>query len=195
MNKDGSGKMTLTVNLSQSKTKVASIMLMDSINGHKVPSKKEIQQSINELSANLKKISGISNVTTTTDFNNYIATLSFSFTNVEAINQGTQEILNMYKVKTGDLPVYSFNKAKAAFGYEYKDGGTRSAYEKLKKEDREVLKDATYTNIYRFPVLIEKSSNKQAKISKSGKAVMQKISILDLINNQVNISNQIQLTP
>nr|BFF39643.1 hypothetical protein BACY1_14480 [Tenacibaculum mesophilum] len=43
-NKDGSGSAVLTINLSKSKTKLASIMLLDSINGYKVPSKVTIRK-------------------------------------------------------------------------------------------------------------------------------------------------------
>ena len=39
LKKDGSGEMSFSINLSQSKTKLNSIMLMDSINGYKVPKK------------------------------------------------------------------------------------------------------------------------------------------------------------
>lgn len=41
---DGTGDVVLTINLSQSKTKVASVMLLDSVQGYKVPSKQKIQQ-------------------------------------------------------------------------------------------------------------------------------------------------------
>lgn len=193
MNGDGSGKMTMTINLSQSKSKVASIMLMDSINGHKVPSKAEIQQNINDLSAKLKNISGISNVKTTTDFTNYIASVSFSFSDVSILNKASKQILTAYKLKVEEVPVYSYDKGTKTFGYEYENIGSQKAYNKMKAVDKEVFKNATYTNIYRFQSTIQKNSNTQAKISKSQKAVMQKVAILDLINNKTNMSNQIKL--
>jgi hypothetical protein len=51
---DGTGDVVLTINLSQSKTKVASVMLLDSVQGYKVPSKQKIQQELNEAVAYLK---------------------------------------------------------------------------------------------------------------------------------------------
>lgn len=192
MNTDGSGEMTMTINLSQSKNKIASIMLLDSINGYKVPSKKDIQQDINGLSTKLKNIAGISNVKTTTDFTNYIVSVSFSFSDVSVLNKASKDIFAAYKMKVEETPVYSYNKASKTFNYDYKNGN-KEAYNKLKAADKEVFKNATYTQIYRFTSTIEKSNNAQAKISKSKKAIMQKSLILDLINNKVNISNQIKL--
>ncbi|MDO7743668.1 MAG: hypothetical protein MUP99_07845, partial [Pedobacter sp.] len=75
---NGSGTVTLTVNLSSSKAKVASIMLLDSINGYKVPTKQKIQQEMDEVVVYLKNSPGIGNVTKRVDFDNYIATVSFS---------------------------------------------------------------------------------------------------------------------
>ncbi len=44
LNEDGSGKVTLTLNLSRSKTRINSIMLLDSVNNYEVPSEQEIRQ-------------------------------------------------------------------------------------------------------------------------------------------------------
>ena len=87
MKNDGTGDVVLTINLSQSKTKVASVMLLDSVQGYKVPSKQKIQQELNEAVAYLRKSEGISNVKSTSDFNNYIATISFSFKDVSWLNR------------------------------------------------------------------------------------------------------------
>ncbi|MEC3880624.1 hypothetical protein [Parapedobacter sp. 10938] len=46
VNSDGSGTFALTANLSQSRSKLASVMLLDSINGHKVPSKPDVRKEI-----------------------------------------------------------------------------------------------------------------------------------------------------
>jgi hypothetical protein len=195
LNADGSGSMVITINLSQSKTKVASILLMDSINGYKVPNKAAIQKEINEAVANLKSMPGISNVKSTTDFNNYIASISFSFKDVSNINNVSKKILEAQKIKASNISTYSYNKATATFARDYKYyPATKTEYNKLKKEDREIFKTATYTSICRFPVPVTKHTNPLAKVSKSQRAVMQKCSVMDLINGAVNVSGQIQLS-
>ncbi len=195
MNPDGSGKMSLTINLSQSKNKVSSIMLLDSINGHKIPKKKDIQKNLEDLSAKLKKIKGISKVTYHTDYTQFIATVSFNFDHVSILNKASKEIFTAYKIKVDDVPAYSYQTSKKIFKYEYNNASAKTAFNKLKKDDKEIFKNATYTSIYRFPYTVQQIKNTKSTLSKSKKSVMQKTSILHLINNTANISNQIQLVP
>ncbi|SER27999.1 hypothetical protein [Pedobacter rhizosphaerae] len=195
LHNDGTGEVILTINLSQSKTKVQSVMLLDSINGYKVPSKQKIQQELNEAVAYLRKSEGISNVKSTSDFNNYIATISFSFKDVSNINNITKNILAQQKIKAPNTSSYNFNKTTKLFSRKYQPVGTaKTEYNKLKSKDKAVFNGATYTSIYRFESPVTNSSNPASNVSKSGKAVMLKSSILDLINGKINVSNQIQLS-
>ncbi len=191
---NGSGKAVITLNLSASKSKVASIMLMDSINGYDVPSEAKINKELNEAVAFLCKVKGISDVKKTTDFNNYIATISFSFQNVSNINNLTQAILQKQKVKSTNFSSYTYSAANKQFKRIYKYApDARKQYEALKSKDKEVFKTAIFTSIYRFDFPIVSSANSKAKISKSKKAVMLQKPVIDLINGSANISNTLQL--
>ena len=195
MNDDGSGDVLLTINLSQSKTKVASVMLLDSIQGYKVPSKQKIQQELNEAVAYLKKSPGLSNVKSSADFNNFIATISFSFKDVANINNLTKNILTQQKIKSNNVSTYTYNKATKLFIRKYQSTPTaKTEFNKLKSQDRAVFNTAAYTSIYRFESVVTSTSNPASNISKSKKAVMLKSSILDLIKGKINVSNQIQLS-
>jgi hypothetical protein len=195
MKNDGTGDVVLTINLSQSKTKVASVMLLDSIQGYKVPSKQKIQQELNEAVAYLRKSEGISNVKSTSDFNNYIATISFSFKDVSNINNITKNILAQQKIKATNTSSYTYNKATKTFSRKYQTIGTAKAeFNKLKAKDKAVFNGATYTSIYRFESVVTSSTNPASNVSKSKKAVMLKSSIMDLINGKINVSNSIQLS-
>jgi len=193
--KDGSGEMTLTVNLSQSKTKVASIMLMDKVNGYKVPSKPQLQKEIDDAVVYLKKQPGITNVKSTADFTNYIATISFSFKEVANINNLSRSLLEQNGIKGASISTYSYNKASNTFARNYQYlARTKAEYNKLKKEDREIFQTASYTSIYHFDQPIASYTNKLVKQSKSGKALMQRTPVTDIINGTANLSNQIQIT-
>jgi len=195
MRNDGTGDVVLTINLSQSKTKVASVMLLDSVQGYKVPSKQKIQQELNEAVAYLRKSKGISNVKSTSDFNNYIATVSLSFKDVSDINNITKNILTQQKIKATNTSSYSFNKVTKTFLRKYQPVGTaKTEFNKLKSKDKAVFNGATYTSIYRFESLVTSTSNPASNVSKSKKAVMLRSSIMDLINGKTNVSNQIQLS-
>ncbi|WP_118974185.1 hypothetical protein [Taibaiella koreensis] len=194
MNADGSGAMTITLNLSQSRNKVSSVLMMDSINGYKVPSRAKIKQEMDEAVARLKKMPGISNVSSKTDFNNYIASISFSFREAGNINNISREILEAQKIKTSTISTYSYNKATATFSRDYKYyTAAKTEFNKLKKEDKDVFKTATYTGIYRFSNTVMRQTNPKARISKNGKAVMQQCSVMDLINGNASVATQIQL--
>ncbi|QDW23848.1 hypothetical protein [Pedobacter sp. KBS0701] len=195
MKNDGTGDVVLTINLSQSKTKVASVMLLDSVQGYKVPSKQKIQQELNEAVAYLRKSEGISNVKSTSDFNNYIATISFSFKDVSNINSITKNILAQQKIKATNTSSYTFNKATKTFSRKYQAIGTaKTEFNKLKAKDKAVFNGATYTSIYRFESPVTSSTNPASNVSKSKKAVMLKSNIMDLINGKINVSNTIQLS-
>lgn len=194
MRNNGTGDVTLTINLSQSKTKVASVMLLDSVQGYKVPSKQKIQSELAEAVAYLKKSEGISNVKSSSDFTNYIATISFTFKDVSNINNITKNILAKQKIKATNTSSYSFNKVTKIFSRKYQPmANAKSEFNKLKNQDKAVFNGAMYTSIYRFESPVTNVSNPASNVSKSKKAVMLKSNIMSLINGKVNVSNQIQL--
>lgn len=193
VNKDGSGEITITANLSKSKTKIASIMLMDSINGHKVPQKADIEKILNDAVTYLEKTAGISNISKKTDFDNYIFSISCSFKSVENIDNIISEITKDQKVKPV-MVSYAFDGAKKMFSKNYiYTPEAKKQYDKLKGEDKKVFDEASYTSIFRFENEVASVSNNLSKISPSRKAVMLKTAALELINGNVSLSNTIQL--
>ncbi|WP_255431002.1 hypothetical protein [Pedobacter sp. N36a] len=191
---DGSGTVNLTLNLSASKTKVASLMLLDSVNGYKVPSKQQIQKEMEEAVAYLRKSHGISNVKKTMDFENYIATVSFAFKNVSNINHVNQNVLKKLKIRAINNSSYSFSPETGIFQRKYLPAKEALVeYNKLKPEVKNVFKEASYTSIYRFERPVAVNTNPLSKISKTKKAVMLNAGIMGLINGKTNISNQITL--
>ena len=191
---DGSGDMQITLNLSQSKSKLASIMLLDSVNGHKIPKDKDIQQFMNETVDFLKKSDGISNIRKSVDMKNYIASVTFSFKDVSKINGITKKLLE--KQKTGGPENnYSFDKISNSFKRTYKHSAAmKDGYTKLDAKDKDIFKSAAYINIFRFSTNIASATNKTARISPSGKAIMLNTPAMDLIYGTANISNTIQLS-
>ena len=195
LSENGSGTANLTVNLSSSKTKVASIMLLDSVNGYKVPSKQKIQKEVDEAVTFLKNAKGISNVKKKVDLENYIVSVSFAFDQISNINNISRDVLKKLKVQAVSNSSYSYSTITHTFQRNYVH--TKEAivqYNKLKPEVKNVFKEATYTSIYRFLQPITSSSNPLAKISKTKKAIMLNTGMLGLINGKTNISNQIILS-
>ncbi|QXP60554.1 hypothetical protein [Olleya sp. HaHaR_3_96] len=190
---DGTGTMTYTFNLSQSKSKLASIMLLDSINGYKVPSRADIQKGLEDVVSELKKAEGITNIRKTADYDNFVFSVKCDFNKMENINKITNQVSNNQKNKTV-ISSYFFDDTKGAFKRKYVySNDIKKEYSKLKTENKKVFDDASYTVIYRFDKEVNSQNNPQAKVSKSKKAVMQRVSALDVINGSGNFSTQIQL--
>lgn len=193
MNTNGSGTMKLTLNMSQSKAKLASIMLLDSVNNRKVPSQKDIQKYMTESVDFLQKADGISNVKKSTDLTNYILSLSFDFTDVSKINGLSKKI--MAKQKT-QIPVYSYsyNKSSQVFSRNYQPSAQlKTEFNKLPGKDKTIFNSATFVSIQRFSKNIASNQNQTVKVSASGKAAMQQVKAMDFINGRANLNNSIQL--
>ena len=194
LNGDGSGHMVLTLNLSESKTKIASVLKMKTFNGRAIPSQSEIVSRIKKTAETIGETPGISNVKTHTDFNNYIAEISFRFKDVSQVNAVSKRLFTEYKIKIANAAVYNYNKTDKVFSRKYiHNAETKKAYNTLNATDKAVFENADYTCIYRFASPVASQSNTTAKISKSGKAVMQQTTMLSVIHARTNLSNTIKL--
>ena len=173
-------------------------MLLDSVNGYKVPSKEDIGSALKEAKNHLKTIDGISNIKTTTDYDNYIFTISCNFSSTDNLDTVFKDLISKHnkKSKTNfNTTNFSFNKSTNAFkrSFSYDDSIKRN-FNKLNSENRKIFEDANYTSIYRFENDVEQVSNTNAKISPNKKAVFLKVDLMSLILGKKNITNTIQLS-
>ncbi len=193
LNSDGTGTMTFTLNMSRSKSKLASIMLLDSVNGYKVPSKADIQKGLDDVVSELQKAEGITNIKKTADYENFIFSVKCDFNKLDNINKITNKVTSQQKSKTANSS-FLFDNKKGVFKREYSySSEVKKQYNKLKTENKKVFDDASYTVIYRFDKEVASQNNQQAKVSKSKKAVMQRVSAMDVINGSGDFTTQIQL--
>jgi len=191
---DGSGNFQLTINLSQSKTKLNSVIQMKTVNGHDVPSKEELKNKISEIEKAVAKTPGITAVKTTTDFDNYIATISCNFNKVTQLNA---VVKNVYVNENGKLKgvekTFDYDAATNTFTrlnkFVLKDD-----YKKMSNADKEIFATANYTTIYKFETDVKAAANTETKIAANKKAVMLKLNALDIITNKKSVENKITLT-
>ena len=189
---DGSGDFQMVLNLSKSRTRLNSIMKMKIINGHDVPSKEDIRYRLSEIEKTVSKTAGISNVKTSIDFDNFIASINCSFKNVAALNNAVKNIyLKENAGKKAPEKIYEYNAGvfQRWNKYSFKDD-----YTKLSNADKEVFATANYTAIFKFESAVSAASNKETRIAPSKKAVMLKLNTLDVITEKKSIENKINLT-
>ena len=198
LREDGSGEFLLTVNMSRSKTKIESMMLLENVKGYKVPSKAEVEKFIDDLVIMLKESKGISNVKKTIDFNEFIFTIGFHFNSVEDINNAVERLTvrntkNVRNPESLNLR-YAYNTTTREFSRYYEPHDKDKAeYEKLDEEDKKMFNEAIYVSISRFDLQVQACTNKNAKISKSGNAVMIRSSATNIFRGTTSISNTVQL--
>lgn len=191
---NGTGTFFYTLNMSKSKSRLDGIMKMDSTDGYRVPPQKEIDAQILKAKNTLEKSPGITNVATTNDWVNYIFSLKFDFNSVNNLNLAVETVSSEMASDHKRLPEASDN-----FSFTGKEFNRKSHYDaktqfpKLTNKDKEILKDASYTCIFRFDQAVGTCSNKDTKISKSGKSAMLKLNMLQLANGQKSITNKIVL--
>lgn len=190
---DGSGEYSVILNASKSKTRLQSISKMETINGKKVPKKSAIENKVNQASSVFKSVSGISNVKTSLDFDNFIIKLSCNFKKIENINSGLEQLKAKNIIgKTIPTQLYKQNVAEKTF-IRNKIGSYKNDYDKLSKADKEVFSDATYTSILQFENLIKSQTNNSYTVSPNKKAIKLNGNILDLILQKKQIQNTILL--
>ncbi|MCL7987309.1 hypothetical protein M8998_05065 [Sphingobacterium sp. lm-10] len=192
---NGSGTIKATVNLSKSKTKVASLMKLDKVDGMKIPKPADIRKEMAEIVAILQKTPGISQVQHSLDFTNFIGSLSCKFTSVEALNAFTTTLSNHLKTNINGYSNYGYQSKTGIF--ERKSNYNTEAKKKLESlspESKKSFHDAYYSAIYRFDRPIVSVSNPAAQVSANKKAIMMKVPALQVLEGKINLSNKIQLS-
>ncbi|RKE89536.1 hypothetical protein [Epilithonimonas arachidiradicis] len=190
---DGSGEYSVILNASKSKTRLQSISKMETINGKKVPKKSEIDKKLNDASAIFKTVSGISNVKTSFDAENYIIKLSCNFKKIENINAGL-ELLKSKNVIGKMIPTQLYkNNSSEKILVRNKISSFKTEYDKMSSADKEVFTNATYTSILQFENLIKSQTNSEYKISPNKKAIKLDGTILDFILQKKQVQNTITL--
>ncbi|WP_343611449.1 hypothetical protein [Chryseobacterium oranimense] len=188
---DGTGEYTIILNASKSKTRLASISKMETINGKKVPKKTEIESKINEAARIFKGTPGISNVKTSMDFDNYIIKLSCNFKKIENINAGLEQ-LKAKNILGKMIPtqIYSQNLEKKTLTRN-KVNTFKADYDKLGKADKEIFNNARYTSVMQFENTVKSQTNSAYLLAPNKKAVKLEADILDLIFQKKQLQNTI----
>ena len=192
---DGSGEFKLTVNMSKSKSKIASIMLLETFRDYKVPSEEEVEVFINDLVVFLNESEGITGVMKTVDFEEFIFTLKFNFDSVQSINKAIENLTVRIAGKPESFSLrYDYDRTTKQFIRLYTPNKVdQQNYDKFEEEDKSMFNTAFYISICRFEQNITSCTNKKAKISKSGKAVMLRTPATDIMEGNSNLTYTIQL--
>jgi hypothetical protein len=192
LNNDGSGTFKYSINLSSSKTKVNSILALDSIDGKKVPNKSEIEQKIIEFKKTLSTQPGISNVNISYNFDDFIFKLSCDFDNVKNLQLGIENTIKKLSISNisseTEWITFSSNKLERNI-----PNITSDRFKNSNWIDLDLLKSGTYTSISRFERTVESYSNTLTKVSKTKTSVMLQVKTDEMFVNPTILKNKIIL--
>lgn len=188
LKEDGSGTYKLTVNLSDSKVKFKTLLTMDSLAGTKVPNEEEITFEVNEFKAFLVKSENVTNFIVHLDFEELIFKFTLEFKSIERLQKHILSYSQSNSTTSLFLsPVYAFT-ANSLTRKISTTNYPKDWISKISEDDVNLLKESSIVFISRFTKPIISTEPSLFKISKSGTACMQKISLWDVINNP-EISN------
>jgi hypothetical protein len=188
INSDGSGTFKYTINLSQSRVKVNSILALDSLDGQKVPDINDIKTEIENFRKNLSLQPGISNVKIESNYTNYIFKISCNFSSISNLQSAivkSVELTTGKKIETLDW----ISKSEKSFNRDLPSLVTDKI--NLYGQDIDSFKQGTYTSITRFDRKINTTENDSSIISKNGMAVLLKTDTYTLIYNTQKLNNKI----
>jgi len=188
LNNDGSGKFKYVINLSQSRSNVSSMLLLDSINGKKNLKLPEIKQKINSFKLTLAKQEGISNVIVVENYTDYIIKFECNFENLDKLKKAFENSLQESNTTKKTENWVNFDKK---LFYRTTPEYAVSFLKDFYVNYGEKLKNGSYTSIVRFQNEIYSFSNKLSLKSKSGMAIMTKVTPNELVENPYVLDNNI----
>ncbi len=187
------GKYELTLNCSRSRDKLSSLMKLDSFMGVRLPGQYRISQDIDAAKYALEKSPGIKNAHCSMDFNNFIFSISFNFDSVQALNKGILAAMNSASSLMQFKSMGFFGKSSETFERTALPADSLIRSIAGRTDVIELFEDASVTSIIRFNKQVSSASNKDARISKNGTAVMIKHQVKDAILKPQLLYNKISL--
>lgn len=181
-----SGEYTLMVDFSKSWFKTKSAIFLEEVDGVKIPNEQEISKKLEDFKVKASKIEGISNISTKTDFENYVFIIKLNYENVKALNAVVNSINNQT-----DQIHFTSSAGKFARIASY------PVPEKIVKDPKKKkdLEEASIIAIYTFDRDVLSADNVNSKISKNKKSVFLKQSMYSVLKKSALMNNTIQLTP
>ena len=193
MKADGSGEATMVFDLSKSKGKLKQYMKMEKVENYRVPSEVEIESFLYQVKSSMRMMKDITYVETKSDWSNFIFRITARFDNVDALNEaiaGLSEQMKHLEIPPVTTANYHYEKGRFSRHFDYPTKPQEFAA--LPSMQRFMLETSNAISIYRFEKKVKNISNKMAMISPSGKAVMLKMPLSELITGQGTLTNSIE---
>jgi len=192
VNADGTGELTITLNMNESKDKLQKFMEMeDGVAGYKPPERKEMDAFFSKVVETVSAVEGISDVKSDIYYEDFIFSISASYDDVESMN----EAVNSFT--TGmSRGMISFKN-----DYAYEDGIFKRTfvspieaenYDKIPMMQRLILESARIINVYRFEKAVTDMSSTSAELSHDAKEARFESTLSDIVKGVKSPANEIR---
>lgn len=199
-NKDGSGHMTYTLDMSQLKSFTESMKDENDENDSKNDKKgdEKISKSFEQYKTSLSSINGISNV----QFDDkkadekYIFEIDFDFKNYDALNDAMTSLKKSKNSMEKSVTYISGTAKKITRSGSFFNLSDKNDDKESKNENpmlQNMLKDSKYRMIYTFDKTIKKVSNDKAVVSENKKEMTIEYSLVEMMKDDNDLSAIIKL--
>lgn len=194
LNLDGSGTFKYNLNLSSSKVKINSLLALDSLDGKKMPSLQEIKTKVMRIETQLNEQEGISNAKIESDYDNFIFRLTCDFNSLTELQTAMKAVI-ISENNNKAIPELDYSWLSYANNTLQRSVPelTIKKSKEINDNDRDLLRNGTYTSITRFETEVEKFDNEKAILSANKKAVMIRTDPFSLTQNPQLLDNVIYL--
>jgi hypothetical protein len=186
-----SGTYLLTMNCSQSKSRLKALAKLDTFMGLDIPTIDQVSSYTDKALAAVRTVKGVSAADYQFDTENFIIRFSFEFDKTETLNAAINAAAKSVTEKSS-LPYYNvFASSANGFERHQTPNDSISALIRAEKDKLKLIAGARATSIYRFPRTVKKTGNAKAMISRNGKAVMLKQNVSDIMLDPSLFTNTI----
>lgn len=191
MEKDGSGLLALTVDISESAPTLKTYLETAKMTGQNIPTQGNINTMISVLEEHFNTAEGMTNVQTTRDFDNYVFKIQGNFKDVAAMNavmaQVTESFTRGGLTGSVDNFVTDGNTFSRLFPYPL----DKIKFEEMGFMYQYMLESARFTNVYTFADPVKAVSNEKAVLNEGKTEVRLQQSLASIIKGTGSLENDI----
>lgn len=191
INENGTGKVKMIFNFSQSKSNIDKLLMLKEVNGHKIPSIEKIVSKVESVRDSIEAIKGINNVTTKLNTESFIAEVEFNFDKVERLNTVYYELWKMAHKPSVRYENY-FSYKNKIFN---RRGGSfiNLLNQRTKGADRNIFVGAKIISVLKLSNTIISYTNNKSKLATNQKIVILQLPVSNLILNAKLLHNTIKI--
>lgn len=192
MNADGTGEMTITLNMNESKDKLQKFMEMeDGVAGYKAPERKDMDVFFAKVVETVSEVEGISDVKSDIYYEDFIFSVSASFDDMESMNKAVNNFTT--GMSRGLLPFKNeYTYSNGMFKRVFESPIPVGEYDKIPLMQRLILESARIVNVYRFEKEIKDMGNTSTELSHDAKEARFESTLSDIVKGVKTPANVIR---